>query len=179
MSFNHRIRRAVKSDSDALGIIGPAAYAESYGHMWSDPAALASQLASFGAMAVADFLSRGDTSVWIAEVGGRPVGFLTLILHSPDRIEGRSGGAEVQRIYLLRPARGARLAAELVKAAEAHARSEGMNHLWLDVMAEADWARRVYAKWGFVEVGRTVFPGNIIDEFKEMVVMRRDLHEPQ
>ena len=167
------VRRATVSDDGALGIIGPAVYAESYGHMWDDAAALASHLTSFGVPAVADFLARKDTSAWVVADRDRIVGFLTVILASPDPIEGGRAGAEIQRIYLLAPARGRGLAARMLESADVYARSEGMDHLWLDVMAEAVWARRSYAKLGFEEIGAVTFPGGMMERFKPMVVMRR------
>lgn len=173
MEQSPMIRRATRADAQALGVVGPAAYAESYGHMWSDASGLAKQLATFDTRSMEDFLGRADTHVWLAEQDGCVVGFLTLILDSRDPIERRAFGAEVQRIYLLGPARGAGLAAEILKIAEAFAVAEGMDHLWLDVMAEATWARQTYARWGFVEIGRSVFHGNMIERYRPMVIMRR------
>ncbi len=168
-----RIRVAQPSDADALGIIGPAIYAESYGHVWDDPRAYAAHLESFGTSAIASFMARQDTGMWLAEYDGAAVGFLSLVLTSPDPVEGRRDGAEVPRIYLLGPARGKGLGAALLVEAERHATERGANHLWLDAMKAAPWAWQTYLKWGFDEIGETVFPGAMKPECRPMIVMRR------
>lgn len=167
------IRPAQPADAEALGVIGPAIYAESYGHMWDDARAYAAHLASFAAPAVAAFMARGDTASWLVESGETPVGFLSLVMDSPDPVEGRRDGAEVPRIYLLAPARGKGLGVRLLAEADRHAAGLGASHLWLDAMKAAPWAWRTYGGWGFQEIGETSFPGNMKPEFKPMFVMRR------
>ncbi len=168
------IRMAGPADAEALGVIGPAIYAESYGHMWDDGAAYAAHLASFGAAAVAAFISREDTAMWLAESDGGAAGFLSLVMSSPDPVEGRPDGAEVPRIYLLASARGHALGERLLMEAERHAAANGASHLWLDAMKAAPWAWRTYRRWGFEQIGETLFPGKMKLEFLRMVVMRRD-----
>ena len=38
------VRRATAQDTEVLGIIGPAAYAEAYGYLWDRPDAYSDQL---------------------------------------------------------------------------------------------------------------------------------------
>jgi len=168
-----RVRVAERADANQLGIIGPAIYAENYGHMWGNTAAYAEQLATFGCGSVGDFITRPDTKTWLVEADHRAIGFLSLVLGSPDPVDARTDGAEVPRIYLLGPARGKGLAAKLMAEADRYARTTGANHLWLDAMREAPWAWQTYSKWGFSEIGETAFPADMKPEFKPMVVMRR------
>ncbi len=156
-----------------LGTIGPAIYAESYGHMWDEANEYAEHLGTFGTAAVAAFIARPDASSWIAEHGTTVVGFLSLVMGSPDPVEGRTDGAEVPRIYILAPARGTGLGAQLLAEAAGYALGQGASHLWLDVMKAAPWAWRTYRKWGFTEIGETVFPKRMKAAFRPMVVMRR------
>lgn len=58
-----------------------------------------------------------------------------------------------------------------VQPATAH----GASHLWLDVMASAEWARRAYAGWGFREIGTARFEKGVREELADMVVMVREL----
>lgn len=169
------VRQAEQSDIEQIGIIGPAIYSASYGMMWGDAEAYTRQLESFGAAAMHRFMARDDTQVWVAEYGERIVGFLTLVIGSPDPIEGRIGGAEVPRIYLLSPAQGHGLAKEMIANAEAYARIEGMKYLWLDAMLEAPWAWTVHEKLGFVQIGRKMFGKGLIPVYDQMVVLRRDI----
>lgn len=173
MNTDYQFRSARASDAAQLGVIGPAIYAESYNHMWSDPEAYARRLKSFGHQAVAEFLERPDTETWVADCGAQIVGFLSIVKGAPDPVEGRTDGIEVPRIYFLAPARGKGLAIKLMELAEKYARDEGADHLWLDAMKEAPWAWRTYQKWGFSEIGETTFAEEMKPEFKPMVVMRR------
>lgn len=171
-SFN--IRLAVLTDAEQIGIIGPAIYAESYSHMWDDAEAFAKQLSTFGSTTMRQFMARKDTAVYVLEYGAQIVGFSTLVIGSPDPIQGRIDGGEVPRIYLVSPARGRGLAKELLNAMESHAQSKGANHLWLDAMLKAPWAWRTYRKWGFAQIGESKFHKGVKDGFDEMVVLRRD-----
>lgn len=51
--FDMYIRRAIVTDANALGVVGPAAYAQAYEYLWHDPAALAAHVESFSVEAFA------------------------------------------------------------------------------------------------------------------------------
>lgn len=169
------IRPAGPDDAALLGVIGPAAYAEAYAFLWEQPGPYAAHLATFSAQAFATALERPGTRIWIAYARGAAVGFLLMNLDIPDPIEGRRGGAELARIYLLGVARGRGLGERLLETAIGAARSEGAAYVWLDAMAAADWARGAYAKWGFRETGKIRFEKGTRPELSEMVVMTREL----
>lgn len=169
------IRPATAADAAALGTIGPAAYAEAYGDWWTTAAGLARHLASFGADAFAALLADPGVRIWVAEEAGAVIGFLTLHLHSPDPITGRPRGGECKRLYLLRAAMGRGLGRALCDTAAAAAAREGLDHLWLDVMAEAPWAVNAYRAWGFAEIGRKQFHNALRGDLREMIVMARNL----
>jgi GNAT superfamily N-acetyltransferase len=132
-----------------LGVIGPAAYAEAYGYLWDKPDTYACYLATLSADAFANLLANPNAGLWIAELGARVVGFLSMLLDSPDPVERRPGGAEIARLYLLAPARNLGLGSRLFDAATTEAREHGATYLWLEAMASAEWARIAYARWGF------------------------------
>jgi len=98
------IRRANADDTEVLGIIGPAAYADAYGYLWDRPDAYSDQLRTFGPQAFESLLARPEARVWISEARGTIVGFLSMIVGSVDPIERRPGGAEIPRIYIIGPA---------------------------------------------------------------------------
>jgi len=169
------VRPAALHDIAALGAIGPAAYAEAYGDWWVSAAGLARHLASFAAPAFAALLADPGVRLWVAEQENAVVGFLSLHLDSPDPIAGRAKGGECRRIYLLRAAMGQGLGRALCDAAAEEARQAGLDHLWLDVMAEAPWAVKAYSAWGFAEIGRKQFHNALRGDLREMIVMARDL----
>lgn len=169
------IRPTENEDIVAIGIIGPAAYAAAYHALWPNPADLACHLHSFGPPAVAAFLANPNAHIWVAEESGVAVGFLSLLLDSPEPITGASGGAEIPRIFLLPGARGSGIGRSLLAQALATARAAGALYVWLDAMASADWAIGAYRRWGFTTIGVTRFPKPVYPHLADMVVMRLDL----
>jgi len=97
------VRRATAEDGEVLGIIAPAAYAETYGYLWDCPDAYSDQLQTFGPPAFESLLARPEARVWVGEARGTIVGFLSMIVGSVDPIERRPGGAEMPRIYIIGP----------------------------------------------------------------------------
>ena len=169
------IRRAAPSDIPALGLIGPAAYAEAYGDWWETPAAYYTYLQGFGAAAFEALFALPEAHVWVAEIDGAPVGFLTMRLDTPDPISGEAGGAEVGKIYMLGSVRGAGVGRALLDVAEAEARAAGAAYLWLDSMERAEWAWRAYERWGFVRIGDITLDNGLKPDRTTLLVMKRAL----
>ncbi|EKT4505027.1 GNAT family N-acetyltransferase [Pseudomonas putida] len=169
------VRRATVDDAEALGVIGPAAYAAAYHYLWSDCVALAQQLDTFSSSAFLRLLQRADSRLWVAEVDGVVVGFLTMIVDSSNPVTHEDGGAEISRIYLLPGSQKRGLGLRLLNAAMAHANELGLTHVWLDVMASATNARSAYLKWGFKEIGEKDFSRKVKAEHSQMVVLRNGL----
>ena len=155
------ITRAADADIPELGVIGPAAYAAAYHDDWDDAVGFARQVIAFGPDAMRAFMARKETRAWIARQDGVGVGFLTLVVGSLEPIASRPKGAEVPRIYLLPGARRGGIGKKLLEQAEAQAKSEGCDYLWLDVMEHAEWARAAYARWGFTDIGGKLFTGGL------------------
>ena len=169
------VRRATAGDAEALGIIGPAAYAEAYSYLWDRPDAYSDHLRTFGPHAFESLLARPEARVWIGEAGGAVVGFLSMIVGSVDPVERRSVGAELPRIYIIGPAQRAGLGRLLLDAAIEQATTAGPSHVWLDVMASATAARRAYAKWGFREIGGRQFEKPVKAGLSEMIVLMKEI----
>jgi len=173
-----RIRRATAGDAVRLGIVGPAAYADAYAYLWDDPVSFVQQLDTFGPSAFEELISRDGAYVWVAESAGDILGFLTMVAMSPDPIRRLDGGAELPRIYLVRPARRLRLGRRLLDVAISEATAIGTSYVWLDVMASADEARRAYMNWGFSELGSWVFQRPVAPGMADMVVLAKSLVRP-
>ena len=100
----------------------------------------------------------------IAEVEGRPVGFVLMRLHPEDR------AVELRRLAVTEKGRGygrATLRAVARTAFEEH----GAHRLWLDVKPHNERARALYRSEGFVEEG--VLRDALLtgDRFESLVVM--------
>jgi GNAT superfamily N-acetyltransferase len=169
------IRRATVADVSRLGVVGPAAYADSYAYLWDDPANFARQLDTFGPSAFAELIAREGAFIWVAESGGDIFGFLTMIAGSLDPIRRQPGGAELARVYLLRPAQRLRVGRKLLEAAVSEAAAIGASYVWLDVMASANEARRAYINWGFQELGPGVFRQPVAPGMADMVILAKSL----
>lgn len=169
------IRRATPSDIPMLGLIGPAAYGEAYGDWWETPAAYYAYLQGFSAAAFEAHFALPEARVWVAEIDGAPVGFLTMRLNMPDPISGEAGGAEVGKIYMLGSVRGAGVGRALIDIAEAEARAAGAAYLWLDSMERAEWAWRAYERWGFVRIGEITLDNGLKPDRTTLLVMKRAL----
>ncbi|WP_105382355.1 GNAT family N-acetyltransferase [Neorhizobium alkalisoli] len=169
------IRKASAADVDVLAVIGPAAYAASYGYLWNDGSRFAEHLVTFGSQAFEEFLARADTELWVAQMGGSIVGFLSMIIGSPNPISQEPNGAEIPRIYLLPQAQGSGLGRQLLEAAVTEARERGVGHIWLDVMASADRAKAAYLKWGFSVLGTRMFSKPVRAGYEDMLVLIKHL----
>jgi GNAT superfamily N-acetyltransferase len=175
-SMQALIRPATRDDLPALAVIGPAAYADSYGYLWDSPADYAAYLHSFGLRTLEALPS--NTLIWVAEVNSWIVGFLQMLPNSADPLEHRANGAEVQRIYLLKPCRSQGLGLRLLGAAERAAQSQGAEYLWLVTMRSATWAWQAYERWGFTKLGEKAFERPVIATERHLIVMRREIRDP-
>lgn len=169
------VRKATPADVPGLGVVGPAAYAAAYTYLRDDDAELARQLATFSATSFEIFLANPDTALWVAEADGAIVGFLSMIAGSLNPVTEEPGGAEIPRIYLLPGVQGMGLGRRLLDAAIAEAEILSLGHVWLDVMASADNARKAYLKWGFSELGTKRFGRPVKAGMADMVVLIRYL----
>ncbi len=165
------IRRASAHDAETLGVVGPAAYAAAYHYLWSDCVALAHQLDTFSKSAFLVLLQRDNSRVWVAEISGKIVGFLTMLINSENPVTHDISGAEISRIYLLPGSQKMGIGMQLLNAAQEHASELELTHMWLDVMESATAARNAYYKWGFSDIGSKDFPRQVKADLSKMIVL--------
>ncbi|MDK4743620.1 GNAT family N-acetyltransferase [Rhizobium sp. CNPSo 3464] len=165
------IRTATPADVDSLSTVGSAAYAAAYGCLWNSSAALANQLATFNANAFAKLLKRADTRLWVAQLDGSIVGFLTMIIGSTNPITQEASGAEISRIYLLPGAQRLGLGRQLLNSAIAEARKEKLGHMWLEAIVSVKFARSAYLKWGFSDLGIIRFNKSVCGGLLDTMIM--------
>ena len=87
-----------------------------------------------------------DSAVFVAEVGGRIVGY-AYVLPSPDD-DIPAGTSELGSLYVTKDVAGTGVAPALTDAAAEHARATGYRVLTLWVRPENGRARRFYEKYG-------------------------------
>lgn len=173
------IRRASEHDAETLGVIGPAAYAAAYHYLWNDCVALAHQLDTFSKSAFLELLQRDNTRIWVAEIAGKMVGFLIMIINSENPITHHRDGAEISRIYLLPGSQKKGIGRQLLNIAREHASKLELTHIWLDVMESATSARNAYHEWGFSEIGYKYFPRQVKADLSKMIILgiKLDSHD--
>jgi GNAT superfamily N-acetyltransferase len=93
----------------------------------------------------------------LAEAAGVPAGFALIQDIQPEPgVPGRRP-LHVERLYVDRPFQGAGVGAALMRRCLEEARARGHDVLWLGVWERNFRARAFYARWGFAEVGETMF----------------------
>ncbi|AWV25825.1 hypothetical protein CD187_06080 [Citrobacter youngae] len=152
-------------------MVGPAAYAATYHYLWSDSVALAHQLDTFSKSAFLVLLKRDDSRIWVAEIAGKIIGFLTMLINSENPITHETSGAEISRIYLLPGSQNMGVGMQLLNVAQEYASKLELTHMWLDVMESATAARNAYDKWGFSAIGLKEFPRQVKADLSKMVVL--------
>jgi ribosomal protein S18 acetylase RimI-like enzyme len=98
-----------------------------------------------------------------------------MIADSANPVTDEPNGAEIPRIYLLPGVQGLGLGRRLLDAALLEAGERSLSHVWLDVMASADNARKAYLKWGFSELGAKRFGRPVKAGMADMVVLIRHI----
>lgn len=98
---------------------------------------------------VADGVARGERVLLVAEDAGGIVGTVQVVLDQPDNQPHR---ADIAKMLVHRRARRQGIAAQLLAAAEAAARTAGKTVLVLDTVTGGD-AERLYARCGWQRVG--------------------------
>lgn len=98
---------------------------------------------------VASAVGRGETTLVVAEVGGRPVGTVQLGVATMPNQPHR---ADVKKLLVHRDARGLGLARRLMEAAETEAMKRGRRVLVLDT-ATGEPAEAIYERFGWMRAG--------------------------
>jgi GNAT superfamily N-acetyltransferase len=97
---------------------------------------------------IGDETSRGERALLLAEIDGRIVGTVHLVLALPENQPHR---ADLSKLLVHRDARRHGVGEALMRAAEATARDCGRHVLVLDTASAA--AARLYARLGWIECG--------------------------
>lgn len=90
--------------------------------------------------------------LWLAEVGGRPVGYLyaELVLRPAGPFTAAVGAVHVHHLAVLPEARRHGAGAALLAAADAHARAHGVEELLLESWVFNEAAHAFFRRQGFV-----------------------------
>ncbi|MGZ8364669.1 MAG: GNAT family N-acetyltransferase [Caulobacteraceae bacterium] len=150
------IRRAVAADAESLSDLGRATFTEAFGHMYPK-----ADLNDFldgnhtpakAAAAIAD----PDAAVWVADGGGRLVGYSQASGADMPHPDLRPEHGELKRLYVLASHQNLRLGARLVEPALAWMDARP-GPQWISVWSENYGAQRFYGRYGFAKAGEYEF----------------------
>ena len=97
-----------------------------------------------------DDVAANPAGVFVAESGGKVVGYIT------TRIDRELGKGRIPNLAVDASTRGQGLGRKLIEHALAYFRSEGMGYAMIETMAYNEVGNHLYPSCGFQEVGRQI-----------------------
>jgi len=88
---------------------------------------------------------------------GKALGYLKLNVGDAQTEEGYDDSLEIQRIYILKEAKGQGIGTEFMKIAEKTAKDMGLSYIWLGVWEFNYAAQKFYQGKGFTKFSEHVF----------------------
>lgn len=162
-------RDATPADAEPFAAAARTSFTETFGHLYR-PQDLSAFLTGWSDDAYRAELEDPRFRIRLALDGERVAGFAKL---GPPDLPVEPRAAQLWQLYVLRPWQGTEVAPALMDWALTSARAEGHPCLHLSVFVDNHRARRFYARYGAVDVGRYDFPvGDQIDEDR---ILRIDL----
>lgn len=164
-------RDAVRADAATLDRIFDTVFCDTFAHLYSSEN-LNAFLSSFGVAAWERQLEDPAFACRIAEVDGKPIGYVKL---GPLKIpvETDLSSLLLDQLYVLKEHHGSGIAKELMDWALAEAKRRGAEALYLTVYVDNHRAKRLYERYGFEDVGRYAFM--VGDHADEDIIMRKAL----
>lgn len=162
------IRPCVAADARVLSLLGQATMLATYAETVPVEDILQHCEGPHSIARYADFLSRPDHRLWLAEyeATSAPVGYA--VMGPCDLpVDPQAGDVELKRIYVLQGFHGSGLGARLISTVAAAAMSAGFRRLLLSVYSKNENAIGFYGRQGFIQVGAHRFPvgANDYDDF--------------
>ncbi len=151
------IRRAVAQDAPALTEVGRVSFTETFGHLYPPQDLNAYLHSAHTDEAYAGWIANSAYGVWVAESGGKVVGYALTGPCDLPHAEVTQGCGELKRLYLLKKAHNQGLGGQLLNLCLDHLTRPG-RRLWIGVWSENHGAQRLYGRHGFVKVGEYEFP---------------------
>ncbi|MDR3412230.1 MAG: GNAT family N-acetyltransferase [Formivibrio sp.] len=171
------IRIAGIEDCRSLQKIGLNTYREHFSDIWTEQGLSYFLERDFSEDTISASLSVPEKNTWLIasrSANGEPVGFAKINWHSPLP-ENKETGAELQKIYLLRYAKGMGIGKILVNRVFELALTKAEPCVWLDVLKTNKAAQIFYKHMGFNPILEIPFKTDIQDI--GMIVMKRSISE--
>ena len=159
-----QIRRAGPRDADVLSQVGRETFVETFGHLYPPEDLQAFLADSYAPGSFAPYLETPGHALWLAEAGGRIIGYAQAGPCALPPPEVTPGCGELKRLYVRKEAQGSGLGSALLATALEWLGAPG-RRLWIGVWSLNHGAQRLYARHGFERVGAYRFPvGKTLDD---------------
>ena len=144
-------RQASVDDAPAIDRVFRESFCDTFAHLYR-PEDLQAFLSAFTLDAWRSELADERFAFRVAEADGQVVGYVKL---GPPALPVQANGSsvELRQLYLLKQWHGLGAAKALMDWAIDEAKKRGGTELYLTVYTENERARRLYERYGFVEVG--------------------------
>lgn len=161
-------RQAIIDDAAAIDRVFRESFCDTFAHLYR-PQDLEAFLSVFTLDAWRSELSDERFAFRVAEADGHVVGYVKL---GPPAlpVEAKGSSVELRQLYLLKQWHGVGIAKTLMDWAIDEARARGGAELYLTVYTDNERARRLYERYGFVEVGPYHFM--VGEQADEDIIMR-------
>ncbi|MFT3744101.1 MAG: GNAT family N-acetyltransferase [Pyrinomonadaceae bacterium] len=173
------IREVKVEDAEQLSDVAKRAYLQHFQHLWEDNGAAYSQR-SFNVAELTAQLKDAGNRYSMAFVGTEPVGFLKVRPDNSLPIFNGANAYEIERIYLVREAKGKKIGKAMVRLAVDQAREMGKDLVWLKVMDSNQQTIGFYESCGFaITAPETLDLPLLKPELAGMFVMKIELRDQQ
>ena len=161
-------RQAEIDDAPAIDRVFRESFCDTFAHLYR-PQDLEAFLSVFTLDAWRSELSDERFAFRVTEADGHVVGYVKL---GPPAlpVEAKGSSVELRQLYLLKQWHGVGIAKTLMDWAIDEARARGGAELYLTVYTDNERARRLYERYGFVEVGPYHFM--VGEQADEDIIMR-------
>lgn len=151
------IRRATPADAAALASLGAQTFIEAFGHLYRPDDLRAFLEQRHSEAAYARVLADPDHALWLAERGGRAIGYAQAGPCGLPHPEAKPEHGELKRLYVLAGERNSGTGGKLFAEALRWLERDGPRTLWISVWSENHGAQRFYARHGFGFAGEYAF----------------------
>jgi diamine N-acetyltransferase len=176
VAVTYQIRIATSEDAELLAALGQATYTQSFGATYPADDLAYFLATSYSVERTREWLSKPKARTWIASIAGNPVGFALAGPLDLPHPEARPEHGELKRLYLLQHAQGSGIGEALLQQALDFLDATQQLPIWLGVWSQNHGAQRLYARYGFTQVGTYHFiVGNTRDD---ELILRRPVDAP-
>ena len=171
------IREVGEADVEILSEVSTRSYLQHFQHLWEDNGKAYAER-SFNMQELSRQLSDEANKYYIAFVDDEPVGFLKLRPSNSLEIFGNADAFEIERIYLVREAKGKGIGKAMMRFSVGMARETGKDLVWLKVMDSNQKTIGFYESCGFEIVATETLDLPLLKpELAGMFVMKNDLRK--